>query len=91
MDYSPEGIPANLTGPTAEELARYRSDMKRENCTLEKVTILAQNIGYVKFDEFPELSVCRSTVAGVMASLNHTDALIFDVRRTMAAIRIWSR
>jgi C-terminal processing protease CtpA/Prc len=47
---------------------------------LEKVTILAQNIGYVKFDEFPELSVCRSTVARVMASLNHTDALIFDVR-----------
>jgi peptidase S41-like protein len=80
MDYRPEGIPGNLSGPTAEELARYRSDMKRENCTFEKVTILAHNIGYMKFDGFPELSVCRSTVARVMASLNHADALIFDVR-----------
>jgi hypothetical protein len=74
MDYR------NLTGPTAEELAHYRSDMRRENCTFEKVAILAHNIGYVKFDGFPGLSICRSTVTRVMASLNHADALIFDVR-----------
>jgi hypothetical protein len=80
LEYRPEGIPANLTGPTEEELARYRSDMQRENCKFEKVRILAHNIGYVKFDGFPELSVCRSTVARVMASVNHADALIFDVR-----------
>jgi hypothetical protein len=80
MDYRPEEIPGNLSGPTAEELARYRSDMRRENCTFEKVRTLAHNIGYVKLDGFPQLSVCRSTVTRVMASLNHADALIFDVR-----------
>jgi hypothetical protein len=80
MDYRPQGIPGNLNGPTAEELARYRSDMKRENCTFERVTTLAHNIGYVKFDGFPAISVCRSTVARVMVSLNHADVLIFDVR-----------
>jgi Peptidase family S41 len=80
MDYRPEENSGSLTGPTAEELARYRSDMRRENCTFEKVAILAHNIGYVKFDGFPGLSICRSTVARVMASLNHADALIFDVR-----------
>jgi hypothetical protein len=80
MDYRPEGIPANMTGPSPVERARYRSDMKREHCTFEKVAMLTHNIGYVKFDEFPEASVCRATAATVMASVNHADAIVFDLR-----------
>jgi hypothetical protein len=80
MVYQPEGALTNLGGPTAEELARYRNDMRRANCTFRKVTTVAHGIGYVKFDGFPEASVCRSTVARVMASLNGSDALIFDLR-----------
>lgn len=79
MDYQPESTLTNLGGPTAE-LARYRNDMRRGNCTFRKVTTLAHGVGYVKLDGFPEASVCRSTVARVMASLNRSDALIFDLR-----------
>jgi Peptidase family S41/N-terminal domain of Peptidase_S41 in eukaryotic IRBP len=80
MDYRPEGVPPTTTGPTPEELARYRSEMRVEHCTFEKVAMLAHNIGYVKFNEFPEASVCRSTAAAVMASVNDADAIIFDLR-----------
>jgi hypothetical protein len=79
MVYQPQGSPTSL-GPSTAERARYRNDMLRGNCTFRKVTTLAHDIGYVKFDGFPEASLCRSTVARVMASLNQSDALIFDLR-----------
>jgi hypothetical protein len=67
-------------GPTAEEIAHYREVMKRKNCSFEEVRILSHNIGYLKFNEFPAVDVCRSTVEGVMKSLRHADAVIFDLR-----------
>ena len=79
MVFQPEGSITSL-GPSAAEQARYRNDMRRGNCTFKKVTTLAHGIGYVKFDGFPEASICRSTVARVMTSLNGSDALIFDLR-----------
>jgi C-terminal processing protease CtpA/Prc len=45
-----------------------------------KVEILPHNIGYLKFDFFPDTSVCRSTATAAMAALNHADAIIFDLR-----------
>lgn len=66
--------------PTAEEVARYRKDMKRNNCTFEKASILPHNIGYLKFNSFPDASICGPTAAAAMAKLNHTDAIIFDLR-----------
>ena len=66
--------------PTPEQIARYRSDMERTNCTFEKVEILPHNIGYVKLNSFPHPSVCGAKVAAVMKSLNQVDEIIFDVR-----------
>jgi C-terminal processing protease CtpA/Prc len=80
VGYNPEENPANHDGPTPTELARYRSDMQRTNCTFEKVEILPRNIGYVKFNEFPDPAICRPTVAAAMKKLNHADAIIFDLR-----------
>ncbi len=54
--------------------------MERTNCTFEKVAILRQNIGYVKFNSFPDPTICQSTAAAAMASLNQADAIIFDLR-----------
>jgi C-terminal processing protease CtpA/Prc len=54
--------------------------MEENNCTFEKVKILPHNIGYLKFNEFPDASLCGTTVAAAMASLNHADAIIFDLR-----------
>jgi C-terminal processing protease CtpA/Prc len=46
----------------------------------EKVEILPHNIGYLKLNSFPDTSVCQTTAAAAMASLNHADAIIFDLR-----------
>ena len=78
--YSQAPLPQRLTGPTPEDLARYREAMEHENCAFEKVKILPRNIGYLKLNSFPDPSVCRSTARTVMASLNHVDAIIFDLR-----------
>ena len=80
MIYSQTAIPGRPAGPTAEMIARYRADMQANNCTFEKVTILAHNVGYVKFNSFPDLSICQSAAASAMASLNGADAIIFDLR-----------
>ena len=67
-------------GPTPEEMAYYRDAIKRNNCSFEEVRILPHNLGYVNFTAFPDVEVCRSTVEGVMKSLRHADAVIFDLR-----------
>lgn len=67
-------------GPTPEEIAHHREAMKRNNCSFEEVRILPHNIGYLKFNAFPDVDVCRSTVEGAMKSLRHADAIIFDLR-----------
>jgi C-terminal processing protease CtpA/Prc len=54
--------------------------LERENCTFESVKILPRNIGYLKLNSFPDVSICRSIAVAAMASLNHADAIIFDLR-----------
>jgi hypothetical protein len=80
MVYSQNVLPEHRPEPTAEALALFRQTMARENCTFEKVEVLAHNIGYLKLNFFPETSVCQSTAKAAMASMNHTAALIFDLR-----------
>jgi predicted secreted Zn-dependent protease len=78
--YSQDPLPQQLTEPTAEELARYREAMKKQNCTFEKVEILPSSIGYLKLNSFPDPSVCRQTATAAMSSVNHAEAIIFDLR-----------
>lgn len=78
--YSQIATAEHEAGPTRELFEHYRRDMERTNCTFEKVTVLVHNIGYVKFNSFPDLSICQSTAAAAMTSLNETDAIIFDLR-----------
>jgi hypothetical protein len=80
LDYSQSPLPQHPTGETPEGLARYREAMQQQNCTFETVGILPHNIGYLKLNSFPDVSVCQSTAAAAMASLNHADAIIFDLR-----------
>jgi len=67
-------------GPTPEDQERYRKMMEQVNCTFEKAEILAHNIGYLKLNSFPDPSICRPTAVAAMASLNHVDTIIFDLR-----------
>jgi hypothetical protein len=66
--------------PTTDEVMRYRKEMQQNNCTIETAKILPHNIGYLKFKAFPDATVCGKTVAAAMTSLNHADAIIFDLR-----------
>ena len=80
MVYRTEKTPENPPAPTSEDMARYRKEMERNNCTFEKVSILPHNIGYLKFNSFPDAAICGPTAAETMAKLNHADAIIFDLR-----------
>jgi Peptidase family S41/N-terminal domain of Peptidase_S41 in eukaryotic IRBP len=66
--------------PTPEGSASYRKTMEQSNCTFEKVEILPHNIGYLKLNSFPDPSVCQETATAAMVSLNHADAILFDLR-----------
>jgi hypothetical protein len=72
--------PENPPAPNPQDVTRYRKEMEENNCTFESVELLPHNIGYLKFNEFPDASVCQTRVAAAMASLNHADAIIFDLR-----------
>ena len=67
--------------PTAEDLARFHQQMERNNCAFDKVEILPNNIGYIKFDGFMDADFCGPTVVAAMGLVAHTDALIFDLRQ----------
>jgi hypothetical protein len=78
--YSQVPLPERPTEQAPESLARYRKAMEQENCMFKKVEILPHNIGYLKLNFFPDTSVCQATATAAMASLNHVDAIIFDLR-----------
>jgi hypothetical protein len=78
--YSRDRLPEHPGAPNQESLANYRRALERENCTFETVKMLPHNIGYLKLNSFPDVSICRSTAVAAMASLNRADAVIFDLR-----------
>lgn len=78
--YSQSPLPEQPPAPTRETLDRYRKAMDQQHCMFEQVQILPQNIGYLKLNSFPDTSVCRATATAAMASLNHADSIIFDLR-----------
>jgi C-terminal processing protease CtpA/Prc len=78
--YYVNGVPAEPTGPTAEALAQYREMLEENNCFFSKIEVLPHNIGYLKLDSFADPAICGTTAAKAMASLNDTNAIIFDLR-----------
>src|ERR1051325_478128 len=80
VDFSPFKTPARRE-PTPEEEARFHQQMEHGNCAFNKVEILPNNIGYVKFDGFMDASFCGPTVVAAMGFVAHTDAVIFDLRQ----------
>src|SRR5207302_11430793 len=54
--------------------------LKQTNCSFEKDEILPRNIGYVKFNAFPDPTICGPTAVAAMNFLAHVDGIIFALR-----------
>jgi hypothetical protein len=80
VDFNPFKMPPQ-TAPSPEDEARFHRQMEHANCAFNKVEILPNNIGYIKFDGFMDASFCGSTVVAAMGFVAHTDAIIFDLRQ----------
>lgn len=77
--YSPFKTPDREPSPLQDNVD-FRKQLERENCSFEKLEILPNNIGYLKFNGFPPPSLCQPTAVAAMAFLAHVDAVIFDLR-----------
>lgn len=80
VEYSRDILPDHPPQQTPESRERYRKAMLQQNCMFRKVATLPHNIGYLKLDFFPDTSVCGSIARAALTSLNHADAVIFDLR-----------
>jgi retinol-binding protein 3 len=80
VNFSPFKMPPRAE-PTPEDETRFHQQMEHDNCAFDKVEILPNNIGYVKFDGFMDASFCGPTVVAAMGFVAHADAIIFDLRQ----------
>lgn len=82
VNYSAPRIPDRPATfvPDSAERARFRQDMERVNCGFEKTELMANNIGYLKFNFFGDTEVCGATATREMTKLADVDALIIDLR-----------
>jgi Peptidase family S41 len=80
IEYSRILLPKGPRAQTVDRLESLHKAMVQQNCMVRKLQILPHNIGYLKLDFFPNTSLCGPTVRTAMASLNHADAIIFDLR-----------
>jgi hypothetical protein len=80
VNYSPVKLPPDEQQPSPEQETEFRKMLERTNCSFQKVEILQRNIGYLKFDAFPDPTFCGATVVAAMNFLTHVDAIIFDLR-----------
>jgi hypothetical protein len=79
VDFSPFKIPP-MGPPSPDDEAHFHQQMEHNNCAFDKVEILPNNIGYIRFNGFMDASFCGPTVVAAMGFVAHTDALIFDIR-----------
>lgn len=78
--YSRVPLRAVANQPQTELPPSYIEEMRRTNCGFEKIEILQSNIGYLKLNSFPDISVCKEAASRAMIRVSHVDALIIDLR-----------
>jgi C-terminal processing protease CtpA/Prc len=82
LHFSPFPLP-NLdpnAEPTQEELDYQHAVSRRRNHDVNRVERLPGNIGYIQLFGFEPPEFAGDTITAAMTLVNHTDALIFDLR-----------
>lgn len=80
VTYSREPLPKGGPQSAPDAVAAYRKRVEFTNCGFERVEWLPGNVGYLKFNAFPDPEVCGQTAIAAMNLLAHVDALIIDLR-----------
>jgi hypothetical protein len=80
VNFVPSVLPKGEPAPNPDAEARMRTQMERNNCFFEKAERLPPNIGYLKFNAFPDPAMCGPTATAAMNFLGNVDAIIFDMR-----------
>ncbi|HLY41600.1 MAG TPA: S41 family peptidase [Terracidiphilus sp.] len=80
VQYSANAIPSIPPTPSAAQREQYRLAMLKQNCTIERVQVLPGNVGYMKFNFFPDPAACGTTFHASLEKLSRSDAIIFDLR-----------
>lgn len=80
VDAVPEVLPKDDPKPDPKREAQMRTNQLRDNCGFRKAEVLANNIGYIKFDYFADPATCGATVTSAIGFVANTDAVIFDLR-----------
>jgi len=81
VNFSPQVLPKGDPGRDSDAEARMRAQLERNNCFFDRVEHLPSNIGYLKFNAFPDPEICGPTVTAAMGFLANCDAIIFDLRQ----------
>jgi retinol-binding protein 3 len=83
VDYSVEPIPerAPRAEPTADDLERYKQNMRRVNFGFERIERLPGNVGYLDLRNFHDARYAGETAVAAMNFLANTDTLIVDLRK----------
>jgi C-terminal processing protease CtpA/Prc len=81
--YSERALPIHANGgkPTDQDKAAELANMKARNFGVERVELLPGNIGYLDLRNFAPAKAAGDTIGAAMAMLQHTDALIIDLRK----------
>jgi hypothetical protein len=66
--------------PTSDAAVQDQVKWARHNYFIPKVEVFDGNVGYIKLNLFVDAQSAGSTLASAMAFVQHTDALIFDLR-----------
>jgi hypothetical protein len=81
VEYSAANLPQQPDAqPSQQALAAYRTTMLENHCAVERTTILPGNIGYLKLNALPTPSVCGPQMRAALASIDNTEAVVFDLR-----------
>jgi len=85
INFRSTDIPADYSGNfenvSPEQIAEADALAKRRNFGFENIERLRGNIGYIDYRAFTEANGSKEALASVMSFVQHTEALIIDLRQ----------